>query len=395
MVRNTTNISEPISSPLIYGLKRKIIFQLTMVHILWIAFSIYRNPLAAYKVLKRLMQKKRSVQGDFPILKYVRSDSRYYWALLAPGWPSKGFRAYIEYELNKLIPFRPENGYLQSIIFSVTNRCPLSCEHCFEWQNLDSTEYLSLQDLKKILDNFLQRGVVQIQFSGGEPLARFEDTIKLIKYAQGTADFWLLTSGYKLTLDKAEQLKAAGLSGVNISLDHWDEEKHNQFRHNQKSFYWVKQAAINSYKANLAVSMSLCAVKEFISEENLWKYVHLARDLGAGFVRILEPRKVGHFKDKDVELNPEHIEILNKFYIELNSKSVYGDFPIVVYPGYHQRAYGCFGAGNRYLFIDSNGDLHACPFCQHTTGNALTDPIDTAIKEMKRIGCHRFETVNK
>jgi MoaA/NifB/PqqE/SkfB family radical SAM enzyme len=271
----------------------------------------------------------------------------------------------------------------------------LSCEHCFEWKNLDSTEVLTLEDLKAILKKFQDRGILQIQFSGGEPLSRFDDLIELIKTAQPGTDFWILTSGFGLTFKKALQLKEAGVTGVNISLDHWNENEHNHFRKNEKSFDWVKQAALNCRQADLLLCFSLCAVREFVSNENLWKYLHLARALGAGFVQILEPRKVGHFRGKDVELTEHHIGILKNFYLTVNSNPAYQNLPIVMYPGYHQRLLGCFGAGNRYLYVDSNGDLHACPFCQHKVGNALTDSISESIRKMQRIGCHEFKTVTR
>jgi len=363
-----------------------------MMHIFWIAFVAYRNPLTALGVLRKLRIKRESVYGKFPIPRYIKSGNRYYWSILAPGWPSFPFRPYIENELNRIHPFRSGSDCLQTLIFAITNKCHLSCEHCFEWQNLDSNESLSLQDLKNIMRKFQTHGINQIQLSGGEPLARFDDTVELIKSALPGTDLWLLTSGYGLTAEKALKLKRAGLTGINISLDHWDEEKHNQFRNNSESYYWVREAAKNSSNANLVISMSLCAVREHISVEFLFKYILLARELGAGFIRILEPRQVGHFAGKDVELRTDQIEVLTKFFLSINSNPIYRNMPTVMYPGYHQRAYGCFGAGNRYLYVDSNGDIHACPFCQNAVGNALKDSLDSSLASLQKIGCHKFET---
>ena len=152
------------------------------------------------------------------------------------------------------------------------------------------------------------------------------------------------------------------------------------------------EAARHALEVDLVVAFSLCAMKDFVTEENLERYLRLAKDSGAGFIRILEPREVGHFAGKKIELENEQIEILKRFYLKSNSDPGYKEMPLVMYPGYHQRIYGCFGAGNRYLYVDSIGDLHACPFCQDKTGNALTDDLDKAITKMKRRGCHKFET---
>jgi MoaA/NifB/PqqE/SkfB family radical SAM enzyme len=79
----------------------------------------------------------------------------------------------------------------------------------------------------------------------------------------------------------------------------------------------------------------------------------------------------------------------------VNAEPLYKDFPIVVFFGYHQRKLGCFGAGNRYLYIDPNGDAHACPFCRGKIDNILEMPFPDIIKKMQKIGCHQFETHNE
>ena len=386
-------LKEVVPAHLVVGWKKKLVFAISMVHILFIAVSSYRNPLTAWMVLNKLMKMRKRVNGKLPIPRYIKSNGRYYWSSHSPGWPSMEFNIFIKNELNRIRPFKSGNNSLQTMIFAVTNKCHLSCEHCFEWDNLNTAERLSLMDLKSILDKFQKRGISQVQLSGGEPLARFNDLLELMKSAQSGTDFWLLTSGLGLTYEKALQLKEAGLAGVNISLDHWSETRHNAFRNNEKSFYWVKEAAANCRNVDLVVCFSICTVQDFISRENLIKYLTLAKTCGAGFIQLLEPRKVGHFADKNVELNDQDKNVLENFYFEINSDPAYRDMPTVMYPGYHQRKFGCFGAGNRYLYVDPNGEMHACPFCQTKVGNALTNPLDTGITQLKEKGCQAFNTL--
>lgn len=108
---------------------------------------------------------------------------------------------YIENGLNDAYPFRTDTGYLHTLVFAVTSRCPLNCQHCFEWENLDTRESLTLQELKDILNRFQLRGLSHAQLSGGEPLCRLDDLIELIRTAKQDTEFWILTSGYGLTLD--------------------------------------------------------------------------------------------------------------------------------------------------------------------------------------------------
>jgi len=147
----------------------------------------------------------------------------------------------------------------------------------------------------------------------------------------------------------------------------------------------------NCLDAGIIGSLSLCATREFVTEENLMKYAELAKQLRANFIRILEPRVVGRFSDKNVVLENGHIEILSEFAIRLNTNSYYKDFPIVAFFGYHQRKMGCFGAGNRYVYVDPNGDVHACPFCRGRLGNLLQEPFGQIIHRARATGCHIFE----
>jgi MoaA/NifB/PqqE/SkfB family radical SAM enzyme len=187
-------------------------------------------------------------------------------------------------------------------------------------------------------------------------------------------------------------MKKKGLTGAVISLDHWEESRHNTFRKNKNSYQWVMEAVKNCKEAGIIVCLSLCPTKEFVNEDNLNRYHQLAKDLGVAFVRILEPRPVGRFSNKDILLEPGQIKIIDTFAVTRNTDSGYRTYPIIQFPGHHQRKTGCLGAGNRYIYIDSNGDFHACPFCRKPLGNALSESIETGIFRARTMGCHMFES---
>ena len=124
------------------------------------------------------------------------------------------------------------------------------------------------------------------------------------------------------------------------SLDDWDENRHNLFRGHQKSFFWVQEAVKNSLEAGLIVCVSLCPVKEFVTAENLNRYFLLAKNMGASFVRILEPRAIGRYSGKDVLLEPRQIKMIENFVITGNCDPAWSDYPIIVFSGYYQRKFG-------------------------------------------------------
>jgi MoaA/NifB/PqqE/SkfB family radical SAM enzyme len=350
------------------------------------------NPFKALSLLNRMLQRRRAILDSPKGGRYVHASGRYFWESDAPGWPSAAFDKYIDNELGRYLPDRTEGVPLQTVIFAITSRCPLKCKHCFEWDNLDAAEHLSPAGLGIIMDKIWEQGIRHVQLSGGEPLTRFKDLLSLTEKYGREMDLWILTSGFGLTAEKAEALKQAGLTGANISLDHWEPSKHNDFRNHQQSFNWAREAASNCRQAGLAVSLSLCAAKTFITKENLDKYLALSQEWQVDFIRILEPRQAGRFTGQEAELTKPETDLLDSFYLKTNSGSARLRHPIVSYPGYYQRRTGCFGAGDRYLYIDSRGDFHACPFCLGKKGNALVDSFETALAAMREKGCHVFQS---
>ena len=313
-------------------------------------------------------------------------DKKFYWSLNAPAFPSRGFNDFIQNEFNRLIPFDNRINQLNTVIFSITNQCDYRCKHCFEINNLQDEEHLNFEELLKIQEKLHARGTLQIQLSGGEPLKRIDDLTELVRVGKNLSEYWILTSGKDLILENALRLKKAGLVGINVSLDHFEADKHNEFRNNDKAFSRALEAVKNSKRVGLLTCLSLCATKDFISKENLFEYFELAKSIGVHFVQILEARSVGNFTDINVELEEEQIQVLNDFYV--NALKKYGsDCPVLSYPGYHQRKIECMGAGERYLYIDTKGKIHACPFCQTSVSDAVDDDLEEAIHKLKTIGC--------
>ena len=383
---------------LLYGRKVWFIVKRLRAFIFWQILKVNRNPLVAIREVKRLKKLRSSVHGNRRITKFVKSGRLYYWVPDFPGLPSPNLKKLMQLEFVRNGNFQSKmNSEIipqQTIIWGITNRCPLRCSHCCDRDNIDHKDHLSLDQLKCILKKIEDQGIKHVQLSGGEPLTRFNDMISILKEAANRIDFWMLTSGFGLTEEKAMALKKAGLIGVNISLDHWDEDQHNRFRNNPKSYEWAVTAAENCKKAGILVSLSICATREFTSEENLEKYIQLAKTIGAHFIRILEARQVGSFSDKQVRLGKDQISLISDFAIRMNNDPEFRKFPIVVFFGYHQRKLGCMGAGNRYLYIDANGDFHACPFCRGRKGNALIDTFNSTIEKLRSEGCQAFKTVS-
>jgi len=109
---------------------------------------------------------------------------------------------------------------------SVTDRCNIRCFYCMPADNvqfMDRSELLSFEEIERFVRAAVTLGVNKIRLTGGEPLVRRElhKLIRQIAAIPEIRDIGLTTNGILLA-EQAEQLKVAGLSRINISLDALD-----------------------------------------------------------------------------------------------------------------------------------------------------------------------------
>src|SRR5262249_2373671 len=111
-------------------------------------------------------------------------------------------------------PYRP-----YTLIAELTYRCPLRCSYCSNPidyarhpDDLDTSGWL------RVLAEAEELGVVQVNFTGGEPLLR-DDLEALIAGAR-QRDLYanLITSGVPLTRERLVRLRELGLESVQLSL---------------------------------------------------------------------------------------------------------------------------------------------------------------------------------
>jgi cyclic pyranopterin phosphate synthase len=106
---------------------------------------------------------------------------------------------------------------------SVTDKCNLRCWYCQPAQGLPllpHSEILSYEEMLRLVGLFMGLGVNKIRVTGGEPLMR-RDLIPFLSRLKSIApdvELCLTTNGLRLA-EMATELKAAGVSRVNVSLD--------------------------------------------------------------------------------------------------------------------------------------------------------------------------------
>lgn len=113
---------------------------------------------------------------------------------------------------------------------SLTDRCNLRCIYCMPEHGVKSIPHesiLTLEEVHKAIECASQLGIKHVRFTGGEPTVR-KGLLGLIERTAQTPgiESVALTTNAILLPNMATDLKAAGLSRVNISLDTLDAEQY-------------------------------------------------------------------------------------------------------------------------------------------------------------------------
>ena len=115
---------------------------------------------------------------------------------------------------------------------SITDRCNLRCRYCMPEEGVSSVGHdsvLSYEELYRVVRIAVELGVRKIRLTGGEPLVRkgVVDFIGSLVQLPQKPELTLTTNGMLLA-DYAKDLKKAGLSRINISLDTLQPERFKQ-----------------------------------------------------------------------------------------------------------------------------------------------------------------------
>jgi 12,18-didecarboxysiroheme deacetylase len=162
------------------------------------------------------------------------------------------------------------------VVWNCTRRCNLRCIHCYaDSENRHYPGELTTEEARAMIDDLGRFKAPVLLFSGGEPLVR-EDLLELTAYAaaQGMRPV-ISTNGTLITRKKAEQIAAAGVSYVGVSLDGIG-ETNDHFRGRKGAFDQALLGIRNCVAVNQKVGLRLTLTR------------HNARDLPRIFDLIEE-----------------------------------------------------------------------------------------------------------
>lgn len=120
-------------------------------------------------------------------------------------------------------PFQREYYYLR---LSITDVCNFRCNYCLPngyQPEPNKPSFLTLDEIRRLVNNFSLIGTEKVRITGGEPTLRkdFLPIVETISQIEGIKQIALTTNGFRLLKDVAAW-KSAGVTSINVSVDSLD-----------------------------------------------------------------------------------------------------------------------------------------------------------------------------
>jgi PqqA peptide cyclase len=257
-----------------------------------------------------------------------------------------------------------------ALLAEVTYQCPLHCPYCSNPTQMRSDRELTTDEWGRVIREAAGLGVLQIGFSGGEPLVR-RDLAELVHTARAARLYTnLITSGVGLDENRARELRDAGLDSVQLSFqsDRVDlaDEIAGAHAHQRK----LDAAAI---VRAAGISLSLNFVIHRRNIDRLSEIIELTETLSAGRVELANVQFYGWAFLNRAALLPTREQVARAREVATAAKTrLAGKIDVFyVLPDYYEaRPKPCLnGWGQRYLTVNPVGSVLPCP----TASSAIPD----------------------
>ena len=272
-----------------------------------------------------------------------------------------------------------ENGYfageelskqLVKATLHVTSRCNLDCEGCYSYENKRNMKQdLSLDQIKKILDNLANTGFEKLSISGGEPFMH-DDIIEILKYAKGELKVpsILCTSNGFATLETYMEASKY-LDILSFSLDGFNDTSSTIRKNSEFASILGKMIYLRKHGVNVEITFTL-------HKKNLVNY-----DKMRDFAELFEIPfhfsiySVEEFNERKSELILDYDDIDEIFsFANINNEEI---------SSVDLRCSTICGLGCKVISIGSDGGIYPCMMFNGNNdfllGNALYDKISDII----------------
>ena len=271
------------------------------------------------------------------------------------------------------------------ILMDPTSACNLHCTGCWAAE-YGHTLSLSYDELDSIITQGKELGIYFYMYTGGEPLVRKADIIKLCEKHNDCA-FHAFTNGTLVDDAFCEEMERVGNLSLSISLEGYEEV--NDGRRGNGVFDKVMKA-MDTLKAHGQIfGTSICYTRANIDTVTSDEFLGMIIEKGCRYAWYFHYMPVGN--DAAVELMPTKEQREYMYHRIREIRGMTGGKQIFAFDFQNDGEYvgGCIAGGRNYCHINPNGDVEPCVFIHYSSANikevslldALRQPLFMAYRD--------------
>lgn len=263
------------------------------------------------------------------------------------------------------------------ILMDPTSACNLHCTGCW------AAEYghklnLSFDDLDRIITQGKELGIYFYMYTGGEPLVRKDDIIKLCE-KHNDCEFHAFTNGTLVDDAFCEEMDRVGNLSLAISLEGFEEV--NDARRGKGVFERVMKAMDTLKKHGQVFGTSICYTRENIETVTSDEFLDMIIEKGCRYAWYFHYMPVGNDAAPELMPTKEQREYAYHRIREIRGRE--GGKPIFTFDFQNDGEYvgGCIAGGRNYCHINPNGDVEPCVFIHYSSANIKEVSLLDALKQ--------------
>ena len=260
-----------------------------------------------------------------------------------------------------------------AILMDPTAACNLNCTGCWA-QEYKKTDSMSYELLDRIINEGKELGIFVYIYSGGEPLLRKKDLIKLAEKHDDCA-FLSFTNGTLVDEEFADELARIGNLILAFSVEGFEEE--TDMRRGKGTFKKVMHAMDLLKERGVGFGFSTCYHNKNVEVVASDEYVDMLIEKGCMLGWYFTYIPLGKDAVMDLLVTPEQRKHMYYRIREMRETK-----PIFTIDFWNDGEYinGCIAGGRHYLHINANGDVEPCAFIHYSNVNIKDVSLIEALK---------------
>lgn len=274
-----------------------------------------------------------------------------------------------------------------AILLDPTSACNLHCTGCW------AAEYgnrlnLSLETIDSIIKQGKELGVHMYIYTGGEPLVRKADLIKICEM-HPDCEFLSFTNGTLIDKDFCKEMLRVKNFVPAISLEGFEEA--NDSRRGEGVYQKVKNAMALLKENKLPFGISTCYTSRNYNDITSEEFFDYMIESGALFAWFFHYMPVGNSAVTELLPTPEQREtVYHRIRDFRNSKPIF----TMDFQNDAEFVGGCIAGGRNYLHINAKGDVEPCVFIHYSNANINDCTLLEALKSPIFMAYHDNQPFN-